>query len=146
MKRDGGRRSTKQDIAQLVTFIEEGLTTRQIAERLGRSEAGIRNLCYRIRLVRKAKDETKILFKQRDQLKEIVTTLQSKKILLTQEIDNLKREKEKLESIIYADKILLQQTIRQALENLKQQRPDLFYLTGQDQIVSLTRLFLQFIN
>ena len=60
--------------------------------------------------------------------------------------NSLKREKEKLESIIYADKILLQQTIRQALENLKQQRPDLFYLTGQDQIVSLTRLFLQFIN
>jgi len=137
----GGRRSTKQELIQLEAFIEEGLTTRQIAEKLGRSEAGIRNLCYRKKLVRKAEDETKLLFKQRDQLREIVTTLQGKKILLNQEVDGLRKKKEKLESIIYFDKNLLQKTLSQALVHLKQKKPDLFILTGQDQIVSIIRLF-----
>lgn len=141
----GGRRSTKQELIQLETLVEEGLTTRQIAEKLGRSEAGIRNLCYRKRLIRRAEDETKILFQKREKLKDLVTSLQGRKTLLIQEVDGLNKEKEKLGSTIVLDKILLHQTLSQALANLKQQKPDLFYLTGQDQLVSLVRLFLDFI-
>jgi len=141
----GGRRSTKQELIELEAFVEEGLTTRQIAEKLGRSEAGIRNLCYRNRLFRKAEDETKLLFRQRDQLKETVTYLKGKKILLAHEINGLKKEKEKVEAIIYSDKNLLEQTLSQALTNLKLQRPDLFILTGQEQIVALIKLFFHFI-
>ena len=141
----GGRRNTKQELIQLEAFVQEGLTTKQIAETLGRSEAGIRNICYRKRLVRKTEDETKLLFKQRDQLKEIVTNIQDKKILLAQKIESLKKEKDKLESIIYAEKVILEQTLSQALANLKQRRPDLFTLTGQDQIAALITLFFRFI-
>jgi uncharacterized protein YdcH (DUF465 family) len=36
------------------------------------------------------------LFSQRDQLKEIVTTLQGRKTLLNQEVEVLKKEKEQL--------------------------------------------------
>ena len=139
----GGKRSTKQELIQLETLVKEGLTTKQIAEKLGRSEAGVRNLCYRKRLIRKTEDETKLLFNKRDQLKENVATLQGNKTLLTQEIEDLKREKEKLETILYLDKILLQQTLSQALVNLKQQRPDLFTLTSQDQIANLVGIFLK---
>jgi len=71
-----------------------------------------------------------------------VTTFQGRKTRLTQEVDGLKKEREKLVSIIYMDKTLLQQTLSQALLNLKQQKPDLFILTGQDQIISLARLIL----
>ena len=138
----GGRRSTKQELIQLESLFAEGLTTSQIAEKLGRSEAGIRNICYRKRLVRKAEDETKILFQKRDQLQEVVTTLQSRKTVLDKEVEGLKKEKEKIESIIFVDKILLQQTLTQALVNLKQQRPDFFYLTGTDQIVRLVSVFM----
>ena len=53
-------------------------------------------------------------------------------------------EKEKLEAIIYTDRIQLKEVLSQALMNLKQQRPDLFILTGQDQIISLARLFFEF--
>jgi len=56
------------------------------------------------------------------------------------------QEREKLEATINIDKIQLNGVLAQALVNLKQQRPDLFTVTGQDQIVSLARLFLGFIT
>ena len=128
------------------TFIEEGLTNREIAEKLGRTEAGIRNIRYRKGLVSKAEDESKVLFQQRDDLKRILGILQGQKALLSTEVVGLRKEKEKLEAIINSDKSELQGVLAQALFNLKQKRPDLFILTGQDQMVSLVRLFLGFIT
>jgi hypothetical protein len=64
---------------------------------------------------------------------------------LTAEVVGLRKEKEKLETVINANKSELYGVLAQALMNLKLQRPDLFYLTGQDQMVSLVRLFLGFI-
>ena len=141
----GGRRTSKEELQQIETFIEEGLTNMEIAERLGRSEAGIRNIRYRKSLVKKAEDESKVLLKQRDQLRNLVITLQGKKVLLAQEVNGLRKEKEKLETIINSNMIQLQGVLAQALVNLKQRRPDLFILTGQDQMVSLVRLFLGFL-
>lgn len=142
----GGRRTSKEELQQIETFIEEGLTNREIAERLGRSEAGIRNIRYRKRLVNKAEDESKVLFQQRDELKRIVWILQGHKRSLTTEVAGLKNEKEKLEASIKTDKTLLQGVLAQALVNLKQKRPDLFILTGQDQIVSLAQLIWGFVT
>jgi len=136
----GGRRSTKEELMQLEAMTEEGLPIKQIAERLDRSEAGIRNLRYRKGLVKKAENETKVLFQQRNELKSIVDTLQGQKTLLADEVAGLNQEKEKLEATINVDKIQLYGVLAQALVNLKQQRPDLFILTGQDQMASLVRL------
>jgi IS30 family transposase len=137
----GGRRTTKEELTQIEVMSKEGLTCKEIAKWLGRSEAGIRNLRYKKRLVKKAEDETKALFQQRDELKNTVGNLQAQKTSLGYEVDGLKKEKEKLEAIINADKILLQQTLSQALVTLKLWRPDLFTLTQQDQMVSLIRFF-----
>lgn len=83
---------------------------------------------------------------RRDELKRLVVNLNGQKTSLIAEVDGLKKEKEKLEAIINSNKSQLQGVLAQALVNLKQQRPDLFFLTGQDQMVSLARLFLGFIN
>ncbi len=79
-------------------------------------------------------------------MKKIVGSLHCQKTLLITEVNRLKKEKEKLESSINTDKTLLQGVLVQALTNLKQQRPDLFVLTGQDQMVSLVQLLLRFIT
>ena len=142
----GGRRTSKEELQQIEVLVDEGLTNREISEKLGRSEAGIRNLRYRNSLVSKAENESKVLFQQRDQLRNAVWNLQGQKNLLSQEITGLRKEKDKLEALINTDKILLQQVLAQALVNLKQQRPDLFYLTDQDQMISLARLFLTYIT
>jgi DNA-binding NarL/FixJ family response regulator len=42
-----GRRYTHEEVQQIQALIDEGLTNRQIATRLGRSEAGIRNIRHR---------------------------------------------------------------------------------------------------
>lgn len=139
----GGKRTTKEELQQIETLTKEGLTCREIAQRLGRSPAAIRNLRYRKHLVTRVQDETKSLFQQRDELSNAVKALQGQKATLFSEVDSLKKEKEKLEAIINADKTLLQETLAQALMNLKQQRPDLFTLSGPEQIGMLLKLFLK---
>ena len=137
----GGRRTTKDELTQLEALTEEGLSCREIAQRLGRSPAAIRNLRYKKGLVKKAEDETRVLFQQRSELSSIVRSLQGQKTMLAYEVDGLMKEKEKLEGIINLDKFLLDKALTQGLMNLKQHRPDLFTLTPQDQMVSLIRFF-----
>ena len=142
----GGRRTTKDELPQIEALTKEGLTNREIAEKLNRTPAAIRNLRYKKHLAARAQDETKILFQQRDTLSNTVKALQGQKTTLVMETDNLKKEKGKLETIIYGDKIQLQEILAQALMNLKQRNPELFYMTGQDQIVSLVKTIVSFIN
>ena len=142
----GGRRISKEEHQQIETFIDEGLTNREIAEKLGRSKDGIRNIRYRKGLVNKAESESKVLFQKRDELNGIVGSLNWQKTLLTTEVNGLRKEKKKLEASINANKSELYGVLAQALMNLKMQRPDLFYLTGQDQKVALTRLFFDILT
>lgn len=139
----GGKRASKEELAQLEALTNEGLTCREIAQKLGRSPAAIRNLRYKKHLVTRAQDETKALFQQRDELSSMVKTLQGQKTMLDIQVDSLKKEKEKLETIINSDKILLEQALAQGLMNLKQYRPDLFTISDQEQIVRLAATFLK---
>jgi hypothetical protein len=54
-----------------------------------------------------------------------------------------KKEKEKLEAAIKTDKTLLEQTLAQSLMNLKLQRPDLFTLSGIEQIALILKAILK---
>ena len=79
-------------------------TCREIAQKHNRSPAAIRNLRYKKHIVTKAQDETKVLFQQRDALSNTVKALQGQKAMLIYEVDNLKKEKEKLEAAIKTGK------------------------------------------
>lgn len=57
---------------QSEALTNEGLTCRQIAQRIGRTPAAIRNLRYKKNLVKYLKSENKVLFQQRDELSVIV--------------------------------------------------------------------------
>ena len=119
------------------------MTARDIAERLGRSPAAIRNLRYKKHLVIRAQDETKAMLRQRDELINMVKFLQGQKTLLALEVEYLGKEKGRLETAITIDKVRLEGTLVQALMNLKLQRPDLFTLSGPEQIVMLLKAFLK---
>jgi DNA-binding CsgD family transcriptional regulator len=60
----GGRRTSKAELAQLEALTKEGLTAREIAQRLDRSPAAIRNLRYKKHLAIRVQDEAKALFQQ----------------------------------------------------------------------------------
>lgn len=83
------------------------------------------------------------MLRQRDELINMVKFLQGQKTSLAFEVEYLKKEKEKLEGAIATDKYLLEQTLAQALINLKLQRPDLFILSGPEQIAMLLKVILK---
>jgi DNA-binding CsgD family transcriptional regulator len=141
----GGRRTTKAELAQLEGLTKEGLTARDIARKLDRSPAAIRNLRYKKHLVTRTRDESKALFQQRDELSNIVKGLQGQKTVLTYELNCLRAEKERLEAAILANRALLQETLAQKLIVLKIQRPDLFTISDQEQIAKLVGEFLKWI-
>jgi hypothetical protein len=53
------------------------------------------------------------------------------------------QEREKLEAVIKSDETSLQGALAQALVNLKQQRSDLFTISGEEQMVRLVGEFLK---
>jgi hypothetical protein len=139
----GGRRTTKEELLQLEALTKEGLTARDIAQKLGRSPAAIRNLRYKKHLVIRVQDDTKALFHQRDELTNVVKFLQGQKTSLAFEVEYLGKEKARFGAAIATDKARLEETLAQALMNLKQQRPDLFTLSGPEQIAMLLKAFLK---
>ena len=126
--------------------MDQGLTNREIAQQLGRSEAAIRNLRHREAIIKKAQDETKTLLERRDQLRDEVNALQEQQKGLSSAVEKLTLQDKTLHTAIDIDKILLQQTLSQALTGLKQQRPDLFALSQADQIGILTQWFMDQIS
>jgi hypothetical protein len=141
----GGRRTTKDELAQLEALTKEGLTARDIAQKLDRFPAAIRNLRYKKHLVIWTRDETRALFQQRDELSNIVKGLQGQKAVLGYELNCLRAEKERLEAAILTNRALLQETLAQKLMVLKIQRPDLFTISNQEQIAKLVGEFLKWI-
>jgi len=85
----GGKRTTKEELAQLEALTKEGLTCKEIGQKLGRSSSAIRNLRYKKHLITRTKDEIKLLFQQKEEL-------QGQKSMLLHEVDALVKEKEKL--------------------------------------------------
>ncbi|MCJ7635689.1 hypothetical protein MUP77_25265 [Candidatus Bathyarchaeota archaeon] len=141
----GGRRTSKAELAQLETLTQQGLTATEIAQNLGRSPAAIRNLRYKKHLVIRVQDETKALFQQRDELSGTVKILQGERRALSLEVDYLRGDKARLEAAITTTRSCLQETLAQRLMNLKQQRPDLFTISDQEQIAKLVGELLRWI-
>jgi DNA-binding CsgD family transcriptional regulator len=135
----GGKRTSKQELTQLETLTKEGLTAGEIGQKLGRSPAAIRNLRYKKHLAIKVQDETKALLRQRDELINVVKSLQGQKTSLTFEVEYLRNEKARLGAAIALDKVRREETLAQTLMNLKIQRPDLFTLSGPEQIDMLLK-------
>jgi transposase len=122
----GGRRTTKEELAQLEALTGEGLTTREIAQRLGRSAAAIRNLRYKKHLIGRTEDEIKVLLQQRDELTSTVRVLQE--------------EVGKLEARLQQDKSYMRHAIAEILIKLKAEKPELFstwWLSSSEQISKL---------
>lgn len=142
----GGRRHTKEQLQQIQAYVDEGLTNREIAQRLGRTEAAIRNLRHRERVLRQAQDETNTLLQRRDQLRDEANPLQEQQKELSSNVEKLRSEKQVLQTAVNIDKILLQRTLTQPLAVLKDQRPDLFALSQADQIGILAKWFLDRIS
>lgn len=92
----GGKRTAKEELAQLETLTKEGLTVKDIAQRLGRTPTAIRNLRHKKKLVVKAKGEITILQQKINELRFTISLLQIQKDTLTLEVDSLKKQADDL--------------------------------------------------
>jgi len=141
MKKMGKRYS--KELGLIDSLVKEGLTDREIAQKLNRTENGIRNIRYRKKLVKRTLFEIGTLQTQEAELRKDVETLTVQKQDLSKSVESLKKDKEKVETWLKIDKFTLESTLKQVLTALKQQRPDLFMLSGQEQMALLIGLFLK---
>ncbi len=63
-----GRRLVGSEKEQINSYVSEGLTNREIAERLGRTEAAVRNIRYREHLKTETANQLPELTRQRRRL------------------------------------------------------------------------------
>jgi len=85
---------------RIKALIIEDLSNREIASRLGRSEAGIRNIRYRLNLKRKTRDELESLRNMKEKLEGEIAELDQTKTELVQDIRVLEEKKEHYENLL----------------------------------------------
>ena len=74
---------SKEELGSIEPLILEGLTNREIASRLGRSEAGIRNIRYRHKLKRKTKDSIRHFHLKKEKIESEIDELKQTKTNLS---------------------------------------------------------------
>ena len=91
-----GKRYTKEEIKDIKALAEEGLTNQDIAERIGRPEAGIRNLRHRIQLKTSTRETVR-------SLRQDIRQLRKTKADLAQEIKPLERRHQDITTALQQD-------------------------------------------
>ena len=125
-----GRRYTHEEILQIQALIGEGLTNRQIATQLSRSEAGIRNIRHRTKLKIHTRKILRELLQRERELKSQISRLQ-------REVEALTTRRDEIRSVLRIENQTLDQRLQTALTRLKDHKPELFRITIEDQIGKL---------
>ena len=125
-----GNRYSKEEQERIKTLVNEGLTNREIAAQLNRTEPGIRNQRHRMKL-------------ETDTRASLQSLLHEKKTLNTQ-LSNLRREVETMKArhtviskILGTQEEALNKRLTTALTRLKDRKPELFNISSQEQIGKL---------
>jgi len=129
-----GRRYTPEEIQQIQALIDEGLTNREIATKLDRSKAGIRNIRHRIQLTVNTQKSLQSLIHEEKEVNKRVFNIK-------REIASLKTRRRNLLKILDADEKTLNLRLQVALEKLKGEKPELFEISLQEQIGKIAAEF-----
>ena len=125
-----GRRYTPEEIQQIQALIDEGLTNRQIAARINRSEAGIRNIRHRTKLKADTTKTLQTLLQREKELKAQTSRLQ-------REVDTLTTRRNEIQSALRIDEQALNQRLQTTLIKLKDNKPELFHISIEEQLGKL---------
>jgi predicted transcriptional regulator len=129
-----GKRFTGAEREQIKIHVSEGLTNREIAERLGRTEAAVRNMRYRKGLKTETANLLPELTRQRDRLRGEVEQLTQRRTLLLAENRSIRAELDRASKALQLDEDKLKARIQSELVELKQRRPELFIISGEEQL------------
>ena len=110
--------------------MNEGLTNREIAAQLNRTEAGIRNQRHRMKLQADTKASLLSLLKEKKNLSTKVAFLKS-------EVRTLQERRDDISKILGTGEEALNKKLTTALTRLKDRKPELFNISGAEQIGKL---------
>ena len=137
-----GNRYSKEEMSRIKSLIRDGLTSRNIASRLGRSEAGIRNMRHRLNLKRKVKDDIRLLQQRKKKHQAQIIELEKTEKLLVDEIESLEKRKENYQNLLNSGEESIRKMIEEKLNQLKTDKPELF-MTLREQIAKLSEELLK---
>ena len=109
----------------------EGLTLRDIASQLGRPEAGIRNIRYRVKMKTSRRESMNQLSAKRQALSQQVYRVGG-------ELWRLESRKGDIDKALKVYEATLNTRLKTALRKLKNTRPDLFEITLEEQLGKMT--------
>ena len=126
-----GKRYTQKEIDHIQVLTSEGLTDGQIATRLNRSENAIRNLRHRTKLKTETRETIESLKNERRTLNKNVQDLRW-------ELSSLQTRKEDISQALQIEEQALYQKLYNALQTMKDHKPELFHTSVEDQIAKIT--------
>lgn len=139
------KRYSQEETKQIQDLVVQGLPNREIAQRLGRAEAGIRNIRHRLKLKTNTQHQLRSLLREKAELEEKVQELRRSQVQETLQLCSLQKKRQETKTYLELDQQMLQQKLHAALIELKNKNPGLFYITETEQITKLTTHFLQWL-
>ena len=133
-----GKRYTREEIGRIQALASEGLTSTEIAASLGRTEHAIRNLRHRLKLKTETSDTIQSLLSKKDHIEAELTKLKQTHRELSTEISDLQKRRDATSQALQVEQAILTKRISTELTELKTQKPELFHITGQEQLAKLT--------
>ena len=125
-----GKHYTKEEMERIKTLVSVGHTNREIAAQLNRTEAAIRNQRHRMKLQSETRDSLKSLLQKKKTLNTQVFSLQ-------RQIETMQIRRDDISKILGTKEEALNERLTKALSRLKDQRPELFNISPQEQIGKL---------
>ena len=125
-----GNRYSKEEQERIKALVAEGFTNREIAAQLNRTEAAIRNQRHRMKLQAETKTSLQSLLRKKK-------ALSTKVMYLKSEVRTLQERREDISKILGTEEEALTERLTTALTRLKDERPELYQITGAEQIGKL---------
>ena len=126
-----GSKYTQEELQEIQVLAEQGYSNQQIADKLGRTPAAIRNTRHRNKIKTQTRQTIQTLKTQQQNLTQTTRQLQTK-------LASLQSRHRQVKQALRLDEETLNRKLEYALRQLKYQKPELFHITVEEQIGKLT--------
>ena len=109
-----GKQYSKQELEQIRTLAASSLTNKEIAQHLGRAEAGVRNIRHRMKLKTNTQNQLQSLLRHKAELEKKERELSQTQNTISWQIDALQRKREEIQTQITLDEQTLEQKLQTA--------------------------------
>ena len=117
-------------MAEIQVLAEQRYTNQQIADKLGRTQAAIRNIRHRNKIKTKTRNTLQTLQENEKTLNKKVKRLQT-------QIRILQTRQQQVTKALQLDKTTLNNRLEKALYTMKNEKPELFKITPEEQLGKL---------